>query len=96
MKKEFVTAKEIALKLGVISSSGKPHSRVIAEVFRRIGIKPVVVKKNGYYDRKYLPVIRNWFHQSDLPAEIWDQWNRKNDVFYVPCKGGKPVYEAAI
>lgn len=97
MKMEYLTAKEIAARLGVVGLTGIPQSRVIVEILNRLGIHPLV-KGQGkkYYPASALPEIRKWFYQEELPEIVMDQWERNNHVMYVTCSSGKPVFEEVM
>ncbi len=96
MKKEYMTAKEIAEQLGIISPEKKPHARAIAFILREMDITSQIVKKRRKYRAECKEIAREWLHQEELPPFLLDTKGRLMKVLYVPCKGGKPVYEEAI
>lgn len=92
----YMTAKEIAEQLGVLSSTKKPHARIVADIMHRLDIRKVYKDHRMLYPADCKPKIREWFHQEGMPEEIMDRNGKINQVYYVPCKGGKPDDETAV
>jgi hypothetical protein len=82
---------EIAAKLGLATSSGRPHHRLVYAVLSDIGVRPVSkVGHQPFYDKSVIKMVRNWFlHEVGINFGAPVRVGRKQFVVrYLPEDGG--------
>lgn len=82
----LVTCGEIAIRLGVVSESWRPHARIIGALLTHLGIKPDrdLGNRNFLYKDEVVAKLREWFYL-EIDIELSD--------LSIPVTVGKAVYQ---
>lgn len=83
IKEDFMASKDIADRLGVLSSTYKPNARAINIVMKELGITHEFLDcGQRYYRTDILPRIRKWFYEAEMPDVVLDDQEKLIRIQY--------------